>query len=133
MVIDDLYTFDRLAESCGNRYLAVMFLSESARKLGSKKKDYQIAESKLLQWVLTGTCPYSNKQLDRMKKKVSDDGIENILSWVSDQFVVDKVRFLYKSSIRRRKLLYYRDSKLTKSKVDRINILLRMIWYSTTV
>ena len=133
MVIDDLYNFDKLVEACGNRYLAVMFLSESARKLGEEKKEYHISESKLLQWVLTGHCPYSEAQLELMKEKRSNEGLDTILCWVTDKQVTNEVRFLYKKSVRNHKLTYSNNTNLSASKCDRVNILLRMIWYSTTI
>lgn len=131
MVIDDLYDFDKLVEACGNRYLAVMFISESARKLGQKRKEYRISESKLIQWILTGNCPYTDAQLEIMKERPNDEGLEKILCWVTDEQVVKEVKFLYKRSIHNRKLTYSNSNALSQSRIDRVNILLRMIWYST--
>ena len=133
MVIDDLYNFDKLVEACGNRYLAVMFLSESARKLGKIKKEYHLFESKLLQWVLTGQCPYTEIQLESMKERHNSEGLDAILCWVADKQVSDEVRFLYKKSIKNRRITYSTNENLSTSKCDRANILLRMVWYSSTI
>lgn len=130
MVIDDLYNFDKLVEACGNRYLAVMFISESARKLGQQRKEYRISESKLIQWILTGNCPYTDNQLESMKIKQCDEGVETILCWVSDKEVAKEVKFLYKRSVHNHKLVYSTNTKLGQNRIDRANILLRMIWYS---
>ena len=133
MVIDDLYTFEELVKACGNRYLATMFISESARRLGHIKKEYHISESKLIQWVLTGQCPYTDRQLERMKESISDDGLSSMLCWVTDKDVAESVKRLYSESIQRRRLRECADSTMPQGKIDRINILLRMIWYSTTI
>lgn len=133
MVIDDLYNFDKLVEACGNRYLAVMFISESARKLGQQQSKYQISESKLIQWILTGECPYTEVQLAARKKREIDEGVDLILCWVYDAEVVTEVKKCYKKSVNRQKLIYATSHNLPQSKIDRINILLRMIWYSAAI
>lgn len=131
MVIDDLHSFDRLVEACGNKYLAVVFISEAARRLGQQRKEYQISESKLIQWILTGTCPYTDIQLEMRKKPKDDESLNRLLCWVIDKQVADEVRCLYRKSIHEQRLIYSHNASLSQSRIDRVNILLRMIWYST--
>lgn len=130
MVTEDLYRFEHLSEKLGNRYLAVRFISSSARSLGVEKKEYHIAESKLIQWILTGHCPYTEKQLQSRRAVSDDDGVDDFLSWVSDQDIVDEVKSLYKSSVKMHSIVYCKNNKFNQGQIDRINILLRMIWYS---
>lgn len=134
MAISDFEKFNEIEKACGSRYLAVQFVAQSARKLGKENKVYCISESKLIQWVLTGECPYTKAELD--KRKAISENIDNInyyLDNVDDEFVCDKVRECYKASIRNRKLTYCKDTNISPGKQSRINILLRMIWYQFTI
>ena len=79
MEIADFKAIDELSQKCGNKYLAVKFLAKAARKLGEEKKDYHISESKLLQWVLTGQCPYSDAQLEMRFRNANDDGLRHFM------------------------------------------------------
>ena len=131
MVISDFKLFQEFEKSCGNKYLAVKFIASAARKLGKEKSKYHITESKLIQWVLTGECPYTRAQMEAMYRDPSEDKIDEVLCWISDDAVSNRVRKLYKESIRNRHLIMCEDTNISKSRVDRINILLRMIWFST--
>ena len=131
MDLSDLDRMKDLERSCGNRYLAVNFIADAARSLGKQMKDYQIMESKLIEWVIKGKCPYTEQQLDRMKYNASDHTVDSYLEWVSDQSVSNAVRKAYKQSLRNRKLTLCEDSSLSKPRLDRTNILLRMIWFSS--
>ena len=133
MEINDLYLVKELENRCGNRYLAVKFLYSAARKLGKKKKEYHISESKLIQWVISGECPYTDAQLELMRRNTDDDCLNETLSWVSDKEVADRVRMLYRESVRNRRLTYCNDKEVSEGRITRINVLLRMIWYSENI
>lgn len=131
MVIDDLYTFDELSKSLGSRYLAVTFIAKQSRRLAETNKDYKILESKLIQWVITGNCPYTESQLNSRKIVSNNSEIDELLCWVNDKDVVDEVRRLYKLSVQNRTLIMCENSSLSIGKTNRVNILLRMAWYSS--
>lgn len=130
MELCELEKLKQIEEACGNKYLAIKILSKKTRELGKQNRVYHISESKLLQWILTGECPYSTAELD-LRKMVSEnvDNINEYLAYVDDEEVCDIVRELYKTSIRNRHLTYYTDKSISPGRVSRINILLRMIWY----
>lgn len=131
MVIKDLERFEELAKSCGNHYLAIRWISQWARELGSEYSDYQISESKLLEWVVSGKCPYLENQLEARRVICTDDGISDFLEWVMDDEIVDEVKSLYKQSVRKHKLQTCKRTDFNQYRISRTNILLRMIWYST--
>ena len=130
MEIHDLDRFNKLAEAVGNRYQAIMFLSDTARCLGRKYACYRLSESALLEWVITGTCPYSKAAMERRKIISEDvDHIDEYLEYVDDDTVQAVVRKLYKQSINEHHLILCKDENLSSGRRSRINILLRMIWY----
>lgn len=130
MVIEDLDRFRLLEEACGSRYLAVRYISNVSRTLGHQNEEYYLSESKLLQWVLTGTCPYSKSKLEYRRYIFEQlDDLDEYLYYVEDKVVYKTVRSLYKQSIRNKKLTYCTDQNITQGQRSRINILLRMIWY----
>ena len=131
MVIHDLDKFEELATRCGNRYLAIQIVAKAARQFTSNHKEYSLNESKVIQWILTGDCPYTPKQLADRKYINSRSEIDEILCWVSDSEVAEEVRKMYKKSVRSAKLQLSTNSALSNSQLDRANILLRMAWYST--
>lgn len=125
--------FNEFAEACGNRYLALQLFSEAVRKLESQYAECRIPESKFLTWVLTGQAPYSESKLEYrryMNSKASE--IDNILCQILDKRISDKVTLYYKRSVRNRHLTLCEDDKLSQPELDKINILLRMIWYNFT-
>lgn len=131
MVIHDLDRFNNIAEACGNRYVAIQLIAKAARSLGQATRHYSISESKLLEWIITGSCPYSQKSLERRQvfnEKLDD--VMDILCYVTDQIVIDEVTVCYRNSIRHRKLTLCKREDISKHRVNRINILLRMIWYN---
>ena len=130
MEIKDLFAFKELETKCGNRYLAIKYLSDSARKLGKQYKEYHISESKLIQWALTGRCPYSENHMWR-RLHANDDGLDEFLIWITDTEIADEVKRCYKQSVRNRCLTLCEDNYFSQSQLDRINVLLRMAWYST--
>jgi hypothetical protein len=132
MKIEDLDRFNELAESCGNRYLAVTWVANCARNLGKQYADYHIPESKLLDWVITGHCPYTDSQLERRRQNQIDESIiESVLEWVTDADVESEVRRLYKKSVKSRKLITSENTNLSPGQQTRTGILLRMIWCSS--
>lgn len=130
MDMKDLEKLKTIEEACGNKYLAIKILSRSARRLGEKNAVYHISESKLLEWILTGKCPYTKNEL-AVRKLISEnvDNIYDYLSYVDDEVVCDKVIELYKRSVQKRQLQRCTDKSISPGKQSRINILLRMIWY----
>ena len=131
MKIEDFDRFNELAESCGNRYVAVIWVANWARNLGEQYADYHISESKLLEWVITGHCPYTHSQLEsRRQNQIDESIIESVLEWVTDADVESEVRELYKKSVKSRKLIISQNTNLSLGQQTRTNILLRMIWYS---
>lgn len=132
MGIPDVMRFNEFAKSVGNRYLATQLISQWARELGKEYKDYYIVESKLLQWVLTGRCPYVESELEARRFYTDHDKAEDFLAWVSDKEVREEVLELYKQSARNHHLLRCDNKSLGESRRARVNILLRMLWYSSS-
>lgn len=130
MVINDVRRFDEFAESCGNRYVAVRTIAKWARDLGEKLNDYHISESKLIEIILNGKY-YSEAEMDHRRRINDDDHIEDLLEWVIDDEIANEVRYLYRQSIRKRTLQYCSNLKFSQGEISKINILLRMLWYST--
>lgn len=133
MRMSDFSRFNELAESVGNKYLAIQLISEWARELGREYKDYYIVESKLLQWVITGRCPYVESELESRKFVTDYDKVEDFLSWVMDTEVSSEVKRLYKKSVRNQHLQRCDNKQLSESRKNRVDILLRMIWYSSSI
>lgn len=131
MVSKDSKRFKEFSKSCGNTYLAVRILSKWARELGEKFKEYRISESKLIETVLSGKCFYSEYQMLQRKAETDDDRIEDFLSWVLDDDIVEEVKYFYKLSINNKKLTRCTNIAFSDGKRGRINVLLKMIWYST--
>ena len=130
MVIDQLNRFNELVKSCGNRYLAIHLVSQWARKLGQDYSKYRLNESDLLEWVIVGKCPYSDFEMAIRYVYHKPTELDQYICYVSDEEVTDEVRKLYAQSINQRKLKLCRNNTLPKHKVIRINILLRMAWFS---
>lgn len=133
MEIKDLDRFRELAESCGNQYLAINLISRWARELGDQYADCQIDESKLLQWVITGHCPYLESELAYRRIRNDDSTLNDILEWVTDNEISDEVRDLYRLSVKQKHIVYCIRADFNQSQIDRVNILLRMAWYSTSI
>lgn len=130
MVINDLQRFNEFADSIGNRYDAVIILSQWARDLGHKFSEYRISESKLINNVLTGRCFYSDDEMYNRKVNSDYDNLQEFLYNVLDNSIVEEVKKLYTLSIREHKLHFCDNSEFSKGKQAKINILLKMIWYS---
>lgn len=130
MNLHNLERFKELERSCGNRYLAIRFISTNARDLGQDNQDYHISESYLIEWVLTGKCPYTEQELARRKEVHENvDNINEYLSYVDDEDIRDEVRKLYKTSVQTKHLTYCTNKALSRGRRSRVNVLLRMIWY----
>lgn len=130
MTIESLMKFNDLAEVCGNRFLAVKMIAKQSRRLGKEYSDYCISESKLIDWVLTGKCPYSDEAMFRRKRDRDDPIVKEILEWVDDLEVAEEVREIYSESIRTHRIVESRNANLSPYRQRRATILLRMIWYS---
>lgn len=130
MNVSQYSRFQDFAKDCGNRFLAIKFLVRWARDLGSEFSEYHISESKLLDTVFSGRCFYSSEQLVRRKSYTEYDEIEDFLSWTLDKNIVKEVKRAYIQSLRNKKLTLSNSKKFTKGECSKINVLLRMIWYS---
>lgn len=130
MVTTEFEAFNKIEQACGNRYMAIMLLAKAARNLGNKFHSACICESKLIQWILTGSCPYSKSKLET-RKIISEtiDDIEDQLEFVDDEIVRQEVIKQYKQSIKNKRLTLCNNTDISEGKTARINILLRMIWY----
>lgn len=129
MYSNDITLFNELATKCGNRYLAVKFVSTIARDLGHEAKGVVI-ESKLITWALTGKCPYTKDELEYRQQHDSDVAeLEDYLCYVSDEAIANQVRKYYKISLRNRHLTLDESNVLDKYYQMRTNIILRMAWY----
>lgn len=130
MGIEELVRFNELAESCGNKYLAIKFISYNARMLGHETREYHLVDSKLIDWVLHGKCPYNSEEMLHRRIVENTDNVEEFLSWVEDTEVKDEVKRLYKLSVNKHYLMCCDNNNLSPGKVSRVNVLLRMLWYS---
>ncbi len=129
MLESSLKLFNELAEVCGNRYLAIKYLSHQSRDLGHQSKG-KVTESKLISWALTGEQPYSNQELER--RKVLDIDIaelEDYLCYVDDKEVANQVRKYYQLSVRSKHVVLDTSQSLDLYRQMRVNVILRMIWY----
>lgn len=131
MVIEDFNIFNNYAQSCGNRFEAVNLISRWARNLGGQFNEYRISESKLLSTVLSGKWFYSQSEMERRKIADSLDDVDDFLSWTLDKHIVSEIKRMYSLSIRSKHgLLLSKNNIFSKGELTKINILLRMIWYS---
>ena len=129
MYNENLALFNKLANICGNRYLAVKYLSSQSRSLGAQSEG-TVLESKLLTWALTGTPPYSIEEMRRRKEYDSDVAeLEDYLCYVDDEEVANQVRKYYRISLRNRHVVLDDSSTLDTYRQMRVNVILRMIWY----
>ena len=128
----DNLLFEQLADKCGNRYLAVMYVARASRALFrslSEKFSVDLIESHVITWALTGQVP----DIEKLPLRPSDcseiSSILDFLSYVEDEEVKEKVIEQYKKSVKEKHLVYITDRSMSIYRKDRINILLRMIWY----
>lgn len=129
MVLNDIKRFNEFADSCVNRYVAVQTIAKWARDLGSELSDYRISESKLIEIILNGKY-YTKGELSQRKRDDDPDHISDILEWAIDEKIVDEVKRLYRLSIKNKRLQSCNNTKFTSGEQSKINILLRMLWYS---
>ena len=120
--------FDELAEKCGNRYLAVMYISKLSRKLNYQVPGGALA-SQLITWALTGNKPEFKYNV-LYHKNISPDlaTMESYLEYVTDEDIKASVRISYTLSIRKHHLIYVYDKSLDQYQQGRMRVLLRMIW-----
>ena len=128
MEIQRLIEFNKIEEACGNRYVAVQWLTRETRRLEKITKDYNIPESKMITWALTGYCPYSIHQLECRKRPDHLDHLDELLEFVLDEKVKEAVCTFYKLSVKHKRLILCDLADLGESRVSRVNILLRMAW-----
>lgn len=130
MILADVARFDEFAESLGNRYLAVKVIARWARDLGMKFNEYHISESKLIEIILNGKY-YSEAEMAQRRDAFKCDNIDDFLEWVIDDRIVKEVKHLYKKSICNKKLELCTNPDFSSGEVAKINILIKLIMYST--
>lgn len=131
MEIGEIQQIQKIADAVGNRFAAVQLIAKAARNIGTSKeyRCYAISESKLIEWVVTGKCPYSKEVLDK-RKIINEtiDELEDCLCYISDPDVINEVKRLYGQSLRMKKLQKCTNNNLSPGQQSRVTILLRMIW-----
>lgn len=120
--------FDRIEEACGSRYVAIQWLTKETRRLEELTKHYNIPESKMITWALTGECPYSDVELEIRRRPTLLDRVDDLLEFVDDYEVKQQVRTFYKLSVKNKGLTLCDRVELGESRLSRVNILLRMAW-----
>lgn len=120
--------FDKLEEACGSRYVAIQWLTKETRRLEDLTKDYNIPESRMISWALTGQCPYSDLELQHRKRPDKLDKVGELLEYVTDVEVKQQVILCYKQSVRNKGLKLCDNHDLGEYRLSRVNILLRMAW-----
>ena len=125
---NDHTKFEELAESCGNRYMAIQYVAKMSRKLGKTIPRYML-ESKLLTWALTGERP-PTRNLYRILYARNPDlrALNEYLMYVEDEEISSTVRYMYLRSVRSRHLVYDHEKELEENKLARARIILRMVW-----
>lgn len=123
----DKNLFPVLVEMCGNRYLAVKFISQCSRRLALKLPKW-IIESKLITWALTGEEPdvsrYVNLHVDPDMRD-----LEDYLCYISDENIKYCVRRSYVESIRHHHLLYVYKQSMNEYDQTRVRVVVRILWY----
>ncbi len=115
---------------CGNRYLAVKFISRCSRKLSESLPKW-IIESRLITWALTGEDPdvskYVNANLD-----IDVMEMEDALCYISDEEIKYCVRRSYKESVHRHHLIYVYKQSMDEERRARVRVIVRILWYMTS-
>ena len=125
--------FEQLAERCGNRYLATMYVAKQSRALFhalSEKYSVNLIESHVISWALTGEVPSIAELHLRPSNSYEIDNILDFLCYIEDEEIKKKVIRQYKLSVKSKHLVYIKEKSMNIYQKDRINILLRMIWYN---
>ena len=132
-------SFDELARNIGNRYAAVRFISKQTHKL-SIRYHYEIIDSQLISWILTGIKPKSviryesQIKIENRIRSLSDREItsvlDEILCYVDDSNICDSVRCSIIKSKELHHLIYVYKNIQNESQMARVRILTRMVWHS---
>lgn len=131
MVIKDLDKFNELEQLCGNRYLAVQFIIRCTRQLEKKYLGCGLNTSKLIEWVITGESPYTLQEIEKRRLIWQDTNeLVEFLCWISDEEVSEEVKKCYKLSLNNHHLTLCCNSKLSEGTRSRVNVLLRMVWFT---
>ena len=124
----DLFT--ELANKCGSRYFAAIFIARGARQLGINMPP-GVIESKLITWVLTGYQPDIEEYLThRQQGYVEYQNLATMLEYVMSPEVKKCVIKSYSKSIKLRHLVYLYSSDMPEDLKTRVRVLTRMAWYS---
>lgn len=129
----DKELFPKLEKACGNKFVAINFISKSARRLFNETYGWVI-EAKLIDWVITGTKPdldYSDKLHKQTNRELAE--IEDFLSYIEDDNIVSSVKISYIMSVRNHNLSYRYKNILSDEERARVRVLTRMCWYELSV
>ena len=130
-MLDEKY-FQRYVDACqGNRYQAVNYIASLARSL-VKQYDNKILDSEALSWILTGERPDIIDDDGNLKPhKSTISYMDDILSSVDDDEVVDAVKCSMLESKKQENLVYLYNNISESSRQTRVRVLVRIIWYHT--
>mgnify|MGYP004655945107 FL=1 len=130
-MLDEKY-FQRYVDAChGNRYQAVRCIASLARSL-VKQYDNRILDSEALSWILTGERPDIIDDDGNLKPhKSTISYMDDILSSVDDDEVVDAVKCSISESKKQENLVYLYNNISDSSRQTRVRVLVRIIWYHT--
>ena len=128
--LQDKELFPIVEEMCGNRYLAIKFISSYSRRLSDKLPKW-IIESRLMSWALTGEDPDISKYVNvNVDPDLRD--MEDMLCYISDPNIQHCVRNSYIQSIRHHHLLYVYKKSMDEYDRARIRVIVRILWYMTS-
>ena len=132
-------SFNKLARNIGNRYAAVQFIAQQTHKL-STRYHYEVIDSQLISWILTGVKPKSVIQyesqidIENRIRSLSDRKITSVLNeilcYVDDSNICDSVRCSITESKDAHHLIYVYKNIQNESQKARVRILTRMVWHS---
>lgn len=121
--------FDALAEKLGSPFAAVNFVAKSARAR-RQSVDNRILESEAITWVVTGIQPKLRNKMPDINQLGNVSYLDEVLSYVDDEQVVESVRASYCESTKAHHLIYCYHNSLDDNRKARVRVLTRMVWYN---
>lgn len=123
----DSPTWDKLVQTYGNEYQAVIALANLARSKAAQV-DYQILDSEAIEWVLTGTPP--NPLQNEVNKPPSNKSqyIREILGQIQDSDILSSVKSTLRISAQNAALCYVYAEGSNMYQQQRVRIICNMIW-----
>ena len=120
-------TWDKLVQTYGNEYQAVIALANLARSKAAQV-DYQILDSEAIEWVLTGTLP--NPLQNEVNKPPSNkfQYIREILGQIQDSNILSSVKSTLRISAQNAALCYVYAEGTNMYQQQRVRIICNMIW-----